>query len=125
MTTLVDRYPGLDNPMTFGDYYASPDRTLTCPNCGKVWELYGSEWETPGTLTSDKVPVVDGVCRSCAWRKGQDDDFGLQVRRTEKVLLVTFVTIDKSNPAEQKNKNYLHYLPIKEQHKSKIRRGVA
>ena len=25
-------------------------------------------------------------------------DFGLQVRRTEKVLLVTFVTIDKSNP---------------------------
>ena len=25
-------------------------------------------------------------------------DFGLQVRRTEKVLLVTFVTHDKSNP---------------------------
>ena len=26
-------------------------------------------------------------------------DFGLQVRRTEKVLLVTFVTHDKSNPS--------------------------
>lgn len=96
MTTLVDRYPGLDNPMTFGDYYASPDRTLTCPTCGKVWELYGSEWETPGTLTSDKVPVVDGVCRSCVWRKGQDDEGkllafmranGLEKRVLQSVLL--------------------------------------
>ncbi|MBO5184579.1 MAG: hypothetical protein J6D79_02445, partial [Clostridia bacterium] len=29
-------------------------------------------------------------------------DFGLQVRRTEKVLLVTFVTHDKSNPKRSK-----------------------
>ena len=96
MMTLVDRYPGLDNPMTFGDYYASHERTLTCPTCGKVWELYGSEWETPGTMTSDKVPVVDGVCRSCVWHKGQDDEGkllafmraeGLEKRVLQSVLL--------------------------------------
>lgn len=74
MTTLETICPMLDKPVTNDDLEPKPDRTLTCPNCGKVWELYGSEWETPGTLTSDKVPVVDGVCRSCVWRKGQDDE---------------------------------------------------
>ena len=34
------------------------------------------------------------------------------------VFLVTFVTTDKSNPAEQKNKNRLHRLPTKEERKS-------
>ena len=41
------------------------------------------------------------------------------------VFLVTFVTTDKSNPSGAKNKNLLHRLATKEQHKSKIRRGVA
>lgn len=74
MTTLETICPMLDKPVTNDDLEPKPDRTLTCPTCGKVWELYGSEWETPGTMTSDKVPVVDGVCRSCVWRKGQDDE---------------------------------------------------
>ena len=74
MTTLETICPMLDKPVTNDDLEPKPDRTLTCPNCGKVWEKYGSEWETPDTLNSDKVPVVGGVCRSCVWHKGQDDE---------------------------------------------------
>lgn len=77
MTTLVDRYPGLDNPMTFGDYYPSPDETLTCPGCGKTWERWGDKWETVGETTSDKRPVVGRVCRACMWEKGQDSEKSL------------------------------------------------
>ena len=60
----------------------------------------------------DVGPETSSAKQSC---------FGSALSRRKSVFLVTFVTTDKSNPAEQKNKNYLHYLPIKEQHKSKIR----
>lgn len=77
MITLDTRHPGLDNPMTFGDYYPDPDETLTCPTCGKTWERWGDEWEAAGERTSAKRPVIGKVCRACMWEKGQDSDKSL------------------------------------------------
>ena len=77
MITLDTRHPDFENPMTFGDYYTSPDETLTCPTCGKTWERWGDEWETVGETTSDKRPVVGRVCRACMWEKGQDSEKSL------------------------------------------------
>lgn len=77
MITLETRHPGFDNPMTFGDYYPSPDETLTCPTCGKTWERWGDKWEAAGERTSAKRPVVGKVCRSCMWEMGQDSEKSL------------------------------------------------
>ena len=77
MITLDTRRPDFENPMTFGDYYTSPDETLTCPTCGKTWERWGDKWETVGEWTSDKRPVVGKVCRACMWEKGQDSEKSL------------------------------------------------
>ena len=77
MITLDTRHPDFENPMTFGDYYTSPDETLTCPTCGKTWERWGDKWETVGEWTSDKRPVVGKVCRACMLEKGQDSEKSL------------------------------------------------
>lgn len=77
MITLETRHPDFENPMTFGDYYPSPDETITCPTCGKTWERWGDKWEAAGERTSDKRPVIGKVCRACMWAMGQDSEKSL------------------------------------------------
>ena len=64
----------------------------------------------------DVGPETSSAKQSC---------FGSALSRRKSVFLVTFVTTDKSNPAEQKSKNRLHCLPTKEQRRSKICTGGA